>query len=84
MRLATTNLEIRNCEERLSKKTGNPYLIIRVEDDYGEWLNLIDRNIENKKYYTKGTYADFVLDITIRKEFSCISVIDITVTKNDQ
>ena len=35
MKLKTLKLEVRGVEEKMSKKTGNPYLLVRVEDEEG-------------------------------------------------
>lgn len=84
MKLKTTGLEVRGIEEKMSKKTGNCYLVVRVEDNNGEWLNFIDRNLSNKEIYTKGTYYDFLLDLYVRKEYTSISIINACPTNKDE
>ena len=82
MKLKTLKLEVRGVEEKMSKKTGNPYLLVRVEDEEGAWMNLVDRDSENKELYKKGNYYDFMLDIQIRKEYTSVSVIDMNESVN--
>lgn len=78
MILNTTNLEVRGVVEKLSKKTGKTYLLVRVEDDYGAWINLVDRDISRKELYVKGQIYDFKLDMVIRPEYTSISIIAVT------
>ena len=77
MLLNTINLEVRGVVEKLSKKTGKTYLLVRVEDDYGAWINLVDRDISRKELYIKGHFYDFKLDMVIRQEYTSISSIDV-------
>lgn len=84
MKLRTLNLEVRGVEEKMSKKTGNPYLLVRVEDEDGAWLNLVDRDMDDKELYKKGNYYDFLLDIQIRKEYTSVSVIDMNERVNTE
>lgn len=77
MLLNTTNLEVRGVDEKMSRKTGRPYLLVRVEDDHGAWINLVDRDISRKELYIKGHFYDFKLNMVIRQEYTSISIIDV-------
>ena len=77
MILNTINLEVRGVVEKLSKKTGKTYLLVRGEDDYGAWINLVDRDISRKELYVKGQFYNFKLDMVIRQEYTSISIIDV-------
>lgn len=57
------NLEVRGFERKKSKKSDNEYLIVRVEDEQGKQSELIDRDLDNEKYYKKGTMVDMLLTI---------------------
>lgn len=81
MMLNVTNLEVRGIEEKLSRKTGKPYLIVRVEDDHGAWVNLIDRDISRKTLYEKGHFYNFALDLVIRMKYTSVSIIDVTLNE---
>lgn len=61
------DLEIRGHEVKKSAKTGNEYIIVRVEDTTGKAHEIIDRDMENAAYYTRGTRADFYLDLQMGK-----------------
>lgn len=82
MKLKTLKLEVRGVEEKMSKKTGNPYLLVRVEDEEGAWMNLVDRDMGDKELYKKGNYYDFLLDIQIRKEYTSVSVVNVSSSAN--
>ena len=81
MMLNVTNLEVRGIEKKLSGKTGKPYLIVRVEDDHGAWVNLIDRDISRKTLYEKGHFYNFALDLVIRMKYTSVSIIDVTLNE---
>lgn len=83
MILNTINLEVRGVVEKLSKKTGKTYLLVRVEDDYGAWINLVDRDISRKELYVKGQFYDFKLDMVIRQEYTSISIIDVAQNEDE-
>ncbi len=82
MKLTGNDLEVRSVSIKTSKTTGNPYILLRVEDEHGAWNNVIDRNMDNKPYYTKGVIADFTLNFIQTKNYASLSVIDVTL-KND-
>lgn len=68
------NLEIRGYEEKTSQK-GRDYLIVRAEDETGKLNELYDPNLENAKYYKKGTVADFYLKLELGR-YTNISIAD--------
>lgn len=61
------NLEVRGYERKKSQKNDNEYLIVRVEDEQGKNVELIDRDLDNEKYYKKGTMVDMLLTISTGK-----------------
>lgn len=67
MLVLAKNLEIRGVERKLSKKTDSEYLIVRIEDETGKSYELMDRDIENQKYYKRGVQCDLELDLRIGK-----------------
>ena len=82
MKLFGLDLEVRAAEVKTSTKTGNQYILLRVEDEHGSWGNLIDRNMDHAPYYTKGVFADFTLEYIHTQTYASLSVIDVTL-KND-
>ena len=64
------NAEVRGVERRTSSK-GNDYLIVRIDDERGERSELLDRDLDNEQYYTRGTFGDFLLHISIAKFAKC-------------
>ena len=82
MKLIGLNLEVRSAEVKTSTKTGNQYILLRVEYERGAWGNLIDRNMDNAPCYKKGVFADFTLDYIHTKTYASLSVIDVKF-KND-
>lgn len=76
MKLFARNIEIRGCEIKKSTKTGNEYIMVRVEDETGQRGEFIDRAIDNAQYYTRGTIADFVLEYQTGK-YTSLSVLQV-------
>lgn len=74
------NLEIRGKEKKVSNKTNREYLIVRVDDESGKNIELLDWNIENFERYKKGLVADFELNLNIGKYIN-ISVKDFTIAE---
>jgi len=64
------NAEVRGVERKMSNK-GNEYLIVRVDDERGERSELLDRDLDNEQYYTRGTFGDFLLHISMAKFAKC-------------
>lgn len=64
------NAEVRGVERKTSSK-GNEYLVVRVDDERGERSELLDRDLDNEKYYKRGTFGDFLLHIAIAKYANC-------------
>ena len=64
MKLFGLDLEVRAVEVKTSTKTGNPYILLRVEDDHGAWNNVIDRKRCNCRFYAEF-YANKKLCIFI-------------------
>lgn len=81
MKLMGKSLKIKAIEVKTSKKTGNDYVVLRLEDEEKTWINVIDRNLENKKYYNIGTIADFELSIIITRDYATVSVLNVKVIK---
>ena len=60
------NAEVRGVERKTSNK-GNEYLVVRIDDERGERSELLDRDVDNEKYYKRGTFGDFLLHVSIAK-----------------
>lgn len=73
------DLEIRGKEQKTSAKTGNDYIVVRVEDETGKATELLDRNLENFDKYKRGKIADFTLNLDISSKYTNISVRDFTI-----
>ena len=75
MHVTMLDANIRGCESR-TNKSGDPYLLIRVEDSTGEACNLVDKTMAHKDLCTRDTDANISLDISVGK-FTTIRVTDI-------
>lgn len=64
------NAEVRGVERKTSNK-GNEYLVVRIDDERGERSELLDRDVDNEKYYKRGTFGDFLLNVSIAKYAKC-------------
>lgn len=79
MIVTAKGLEIRGKEKKVSNKTNREYLIVRVDDETGKNIELLDWNIENFERYKKGIVADFELNLDIGKYIN-ISIKDFNIT----
>lgn len=68
------NIEVRGCETKESKKDGSKYMIVRFEDETGKSHEIIDRDMENQKYYKRGTVGDIYADLDIRQNYTKFQV----------
>ena len=78
MIVKTELMEVRGYEEKVSK-IGNPYLIIRAEDETGKLNELMDKNLDRAQYYKKGTRGNFYLQITLGR-FTNIEIKDFKIS----
>lgn len=64
MIVKTELMEVRGKEEKTSQK-GNPYIIVRAEDETGKLVELCDKDTERFDYYKKGVQGYFSLLINL-------------------
>lgn len=74
MKAKINNVNIRGCEEK-ENKNGEGYLLVRFEDETGAPQELVDKNLERKKYYKRDTQGNLDIDISIGK-WTTIRIID--------
>lgn len=68
---ATVNdLEFRGLEVKQSKRDSSEYMIVKFDDESAERLEFIDRDMDNKPFYKRGSYYDVLLEITITKDYT--------------
>lgn len=73
LRVKIEDAEIRGVEEKEGRtdaegKKGASFLIVRIDDEAGQRHELIDRDVENKGLYKRGTFCD--IDALVRYGFS--------------
>lgn len=68
------DIEVRGCEVKQSKKDGRDYIIVRFEDVTGKAHEIIDRDMENKPFYTRGAQGHLYADLDIGKAFTKFTV----------
>lgn len=56
------NVCIRGREPKVNSK-GDPYLLVRFEDETGKPYELVDKNMEREEYYTRGSEGDLHISI---------------------
>lgn len=67
-------VEIRGHEVKQSKKDGSSYMIVRFEDVTGKAYEIIDRDMENESFYTRGAQGHLYADLDIGKAFTKFTV----------
>lgn len=73
-------LEVRGVEKRMSKKSNDEYLIVRVEDETGKAYELLDRDVENMSAYKRGIECDLTLELRLGK-YTNVSIVKMTIRK---
>ena len=68
------DVEIRGHEVKQSKKDGSDYLIVRFEDATGKSHNIVDRDMENRKFYNRGVQGYFYADLDIGPKWTHLTV----------
>lgn len=74
MKAIINDIEIRGHESKVNKN-GEPYLIVRFEDETGKAYELVDKDMERQEYYKRGKIGTLTVDISIGK-YTTIRIID--------
>lgn len=68
------NVEIRGHEVKESRKDGKPYMIVRFEDVTGRSYEILDRDMSNEEFYTRGAQGNIYADLDIGRNFTKFAV----------
>ena len=68
------DIEIRGYEVKQSRTTGRDYLVVRFEDVAGKSHSIVDRDMENRKYYNKGVQGYFYANLDMGKKYTNFEV----------
>lgn len=82
MKAIINNINIRGCEPKISKN-GEPYLVVRFEDETGKAQEIIDKNMERQPFYKRNTDGTLYIEITTGK-FTNLRIIDFKADKADK
>lgn len=74
MKAKIEDVNIRGREEKINKK-GEAYCLVRFEDEGGKAYELVDKDMERAKYYTRDTEGDLIIDISQGK-YTTIRIVD--------
>jgi len=74
MKAVIHNINIRGCEPKENAK-GEPYLLVRFEDETGKACELVDKDIERQPYYRRNAEGTLTIDISIGK-YTTIRIVD--------
>lgn len=66
MKAIIENINIRGCEPK-ENKNGEPYLLVRFEDETGKAYELVDKDMERQQFYKRNTDGTLTVDISIGK-----------------
>lgn len=72
------HLEFRGLEVKESKKDNSEYMIVKFDNDEANRVELIDRDMERKPFYKRGSYYDVLLDINHARDYTNFKLIDVT------
>lgn len=76
MKATIKNAEIRGFEKR-NNKQGDPYLLVRVEDETGKVEELVDKDMTRETVYHRGLQADIGISINIGHNYTTIRIEDV-------
>lgn len=76
MKAVVHNANIRGCEARANAK-GEPYLLVRFEDETGKAHELVDKDMERQAGYRRNTDVDLYIDIDQGRKYTTIRIIDV-------
>ena len=74
MKAIINNVNIRGCEPKENKK-GEPYLLVRFEDEYGKAAEFVDKDMSRQAYYKRNTDGTLTVDIEVGK-YTTIRIVD--------
>lgn len=74
MKAKIENVNIRGHEVK-TNKNGEPYVIVRFEDETGKAYELVDKDVERADFYKRNTDMDLTVTIDIGK-YTTIRIID--------
>lgn len=74
MKAKIENVNIRGHETK-TNKNGEPYVIVRFEDETGKAYELVDKDVERADFYKRNTDMDLTVTIDIGK-YTTIRIID--------
>ena len=66
MKATINNVNIRGCEAKKNKK-GDPYLLVRFEDETGTPCEMVDKDMRRQHCYTRNTEGSLTIDIDVGK-----------------
>lgn len=66
MKAMINNVNIRGCEARKNKK-GDPYLLVRFEDETGTPCEMVDKDMRRQHCYKRNTEGSLIIDIDVGK-----------------
>lgn len=72
---------IRGCIERISQKTGRPYLSITFLDEQHNFCQVIDWDMGHKEFFKTDVIADIFLNIQCTQRYTNISIADFKIVK---
>lgn len=75
MKATMNNVNIRGCEPK-ENKNGEPYLLVRFEEETGKPCELVDKDMDRQQYYKRGTEGTLTIDISIGSKYTTIRIID--------
>lgn len=68
------NVEIRNVKGRTGKD-GNEYLVVYFEDEAGEPIHLVDKDLSRIGRYQRGAFLDLVIEIEAGYRYTNVRIV---------
>lgn len=74
MKAMINNINIRGYESRKNKK-GDPYLLVRFEDETGASCEMVDKDMRRQGCYKRNAEGSLTIDIDVGK-YTTLRIVD--------
>ncbi len=78
------NINIRGSEIKKNMKNGEPYCIVRFEDEAGRPNDIVDKDEERFEFYKKNLIGDMWISIYQSRDYTTLRVVDFKIKKDEE
>lgn len=75
-RCTINDLEFRGLEENKNKTTGDPYMILKFDDESGNRLDFLDKDMEHKGIFKRGKFYNVIAEVNQSSKYVSVKLLD--------